>query len=60
MAYNAPTYFAAGYFAAGYFVAVAGGSPASPIQPDWRFATVSIAAAAGIAPDPAFATAGLS
>jgi hypothetical protein len=60
MAYNAPTYFATGYFADAYFVSIAGGAPANPVQPDWRFATVAIEASAGVEPDPAFATAVLS
>ncbi len=60
MAYNAQTYFAPNYFAPEYFVAIAGGAPANPVQPDWRFATMAVHAAAAVVPDPAFATAVLS
>jgi hypothetical protein len=57
MAYRSPAYWAAGYFAPEYFSTIAGGAPANPVQPDRHFATLSVASATGVAPDPAFATA---
>jgi hypothetical protein len=56
MAYRSPTYWAAEYFAPGYFSTIAGGAPANPVQPDWRYAAVAVSSATGVAPDPAFAT----